>query len=90
VEAMAMGVVFGGVGAILGAIIVTAVHTHGIAASADIMYFLFSGPRFTPVLSVPSMVFAVFAMFLISGFASLIPAYLAMRVSPVRAMQAED
>jgi ABC-type lipoprotein release transport system permease subunit len=90
VEAMVMGVVFGGLGALVGAAIVLGVHAHGIAAFADIMYFLFSGPRFTPELSVPSMVFAVFAMFSISAFASLIPAFLAMRVSPVRAMQAED
>ena len=90
VEAMVMGVVFGGLGALVGAAIVLGVHAHGIAAFADIMYFLFSGPRFTPELSVPSMVFAVFAMFSIGAFASLIPAFLAMRVSPVRAMQAED
>ena len=90
VEAMVMGIVFGGLGACLGAGIVGWVHSHGIPATADIMYFLFSGPRFTPVLSVPSLFIALIAMFVISAFASLIPAYLAMRVSPVRAMQAED
>jgi ABC-type lipoprotein release transport system permease subunit len=90
IEAMVMGVVFGGVGAVLGAVIVGIVHSHGIGATADIMYFLFSGPRFLPDLSVPSLFLAVVAMFAISAFASLIPAFLAMRVSPVKAMQSED
>lgn len=90
IEAMVIGIVFGGLGAIVGAGIVALVHGHGIAATADIMYFLFSGPRFLPTLSTPSLLIAVVAMFLISAFSSLIPAYLAMRVPPVRAMQAED
>lgn len=90
IEAMVMGVVFGGLGALVGAVIVEAVHRHGIGATADIMYFLFSGPRFLPELSVPSLFLAVVAMFAISAFASLIPAFLAMRVSPVKAMQSED
>lgn len=90
VEAIVLGVVFGGLGAALGAGVVAWVHSHGIPATADIMYFLFSGPRFQPVISTTSLVVAVVAMFAISAIASLIPAYMATRVPPVRAMQAED
>jgi ABC-type antimicrobial peptide transport system permease subunit len=90
VEAMVLGAVFGGLGALVGAGIVALIHQHGIAATADIMYFLFSGPRFLPTLSVPSLFVALVAMFIIAAFSSLIPAFLAMRVSPVQAMQSED
>jgi len=90
VEAVVMGVVFGTLGAAAGAAIVSAVHAHGIGATADIMYFLFSGPRFQPLLSVPSLFIAVGAMIVVSAFSSFYPAWLAMRISPVQAMQTED
>jgi ABC-type lipoprotein release transport system permease subunit len=90
VEATVMGVVFGAIGAGIGLGIVELVHAHGIGATADIMYFLFSGPRFMPVLSVASLFIAVAAMFVVSAFSSGYPAWLAMRISPVNAMQTED
>ena len=90
VEAMVMGMAFGGLGAILGAIIRDRgaqprhrrLGRHHVLPLRPGLHAGVSGAEY--------MVFAVFAMFLISGFASLIPAFLAMRVSPVRAMQAED
>jgi ABC-type antimicrobial peptide transport system permease subunit len=90
VETLAVGGLFGGIGAALGAGIVALLHSVGIPASNDTLYFLFSGPRLQPSLSPGNIVIALAIVFLVSGASSIYPGLLAMRVSPRQAMQSDE
>ncbi len=91
VEVVTTGLVFGGLGSALGILIVHAVGwTGGIAATNDTMYFLFSGPALIPRLGTASLVTSVVIVFLVSILSALYPAALAMRVTPLEAMQSDD
>jgi len=89
-ETLTLGVVFGAAGALLGAGIVAWVGTKGIRATADVMYFFFSGPRLYPHLSASNVVEAMVIVLLVSVVSTLYPAFLAARVPPVRAMQTDE
>jgi ABC-type lipoprotein release transport system permease subunit len=91
VEVVTTGLVFGGMGAALGILIVHAVGwAGGIAATNDTMYFLFSGPALIPRLGTASLVTSVAIVFGVSILSALYPAVLAMRVTPIEAMQTDD
>ncbi len=91
VEVVTTGLVFGGLGAALGIAIVHAIGwTGGIAATNDTMYFLFSGPALIPRLGTASLVTSVAIVFLVSILSALYPAVLAMRVTPLEAMQSDE
>lgn len=90
VEGLITGAVFGTLGVLLGAGLVAAVGWKGIPAFNDIATFFFSGPRFFPALATSNLVGALAIVFLVSLLSSLYPAYLAMRVTPRQAMQAEE
>ena len=91
VEVVTTGLVFGGMGAALGILIVHAVGwAGGIAATNDTMYFLFSGPALIPRLGTASLVTSVVIVFLVSILSALYPAVLAMRVTPLEAMQSDE
>ena len=91
VEVVTTGLAFGGLGAALGILIVHAVGwTGGIAATNDTMYFLFSGPALIPRLGTASLVTSVVIVFLVSILSALYPAILAMRVTPLEAMQSDE
>ncbi len=91
VEVVTTGLFFGGLGAALGVLLVHAVGwSGGIAATNDTMYFLFSGPALIPRLGTASLVTSVAIVFLVSILSALYPAVLAMRVTPLEAMQADD
>jgi ABC-type lipoprotein release transport system permease subunit len=89
-ETVTLGVVFGAAGALLGSGIVAWVGARGIRATADIMYFFFSGPRLYPHLSAGNVVGAMVIVLLVSVVSTLYPAFLATRVPPVRAMQTDE
>ena len=89
-ETLTLGVVFGAAGALLGAGIVTWLGSMGIRATADIMYFFFSGPRLYPQLSAGNVLWAMLIVLLVSVASTLYPAFLAARVPPVRAMQTDE
>ena len=89
-EALVVGVVFGALGAGLGAIIVSIIGKVGIPAPNDISYFFFSGPRLHPFMGTGNLVGALIIVFIVSALSSLYPAWLAMRVSPRQAMQSEE
>jgi len=89
-ETLTLGVVFGAAGALLGAAIVGWVGSLGIRATADIMYFFFSGPRLYPHLSTGNVVAAMAIVMVVSVVSTLYPAFLAARVPPVRAMQTDE
>jgi ABC-type lipoprotein release transport system permease subunit len=90
IEAIVVGVIFGGLGAGIGAVIVAALGKIGIPAPNDVSYFFFSGPRLHLVLSSANLVKALVIVFVVSAVSSFYPAWLAMRVSPRQAMQAEE
>ena len=90
VEALAVGVLFGSLGALLGAGIVGVIGAAGIPASNDILYFLFSGPRLHPSLSPANVIISLAIVLAVSAISSIYPGLLAMRVSPRQAMQSDD
>jgi ABC-type lipoprotein release transport system permease subunit len=90
VESLVVGLLFGSVGALLGAGIVTVIGSVGIPAANDILYFLFSGPRLYPSLSLANIIISLSIVLLVSAISSIYPGLLAMRVSPRQAMQSDD
>ena len=90
VEAVVIGLVFGGMGAVVGAIIVKLIARVGIPATSDQAFFFFSGPRLHPFLNPASVVAAFVIVLLVSTVSSFYPAWLAMRVTPRQAMQEEE
>jgi hypothetical protein len=91
VEVVTTGLVFGGLGALVGILIVQAIGwSGGIAATNDTMYFLFSGPALIPRLGTASLLTSVAIVFLVSILSALYPAVLAMRVTPLEAMQSDE
>jgi ABC-type lipoprotein release transport system permease subunit len=90
VEALAVGVLFGSLGALLGAGIVGVIHAMGIPAANEILYFLFSGPRLHPSLSPANVIISLAIVLVVSAISSIYPGLLAMRVSPRQAMQSDD
>jgi ABC-type lipoprotein release transport system permease subunit len=90
VESLAVGVLFGSLGALLGAGMVGVIHEVGIPAANDILYFLFSGPRLHPSLSLTNIILSLSIVLTVSAISSIYPGLLAMRVSPRQAMQSDD
>jgi ABC-type lipoprotein release transport system permease subunit len=90
VETLAVGGLFGGIGAALGVGVVMLLRSVGIPASNDTLYFLFSGPRLYPSLSPVNVAIALGIVLLVSGASSIYPGLLAMRVSPRQAMQSDE
>ncbi len=89
-ESVVLGVVFGGVGILLGAALMGVFHSNGIAAPNDVVYFFFSGPRLLPDVSAANMAVAMVIILLVTVISTLFPAVIATRVSPLRAMQADE
>jgi ABC-type lipoprotein release transport system permease subunit len=90
VEAVVTGLVFGGLGAAIGAGVVKLIAHFGIPATSDQAFFFFSGPRLRPFLEPASVVAAFVIVLLVSTASSFYPAWLAMRVTPRQAMQDEE
>ena len=89
VETITLVLLFGAMGVALGAGLVTYLGHTGIPAFRDELYFFFSGPRLLPQLTASSIITAMVTMAIVCGFSALIPAVMATRVSPLRAMQTE-
>jgi ABC-type antimicrobial peptide transport system permease subunit len=90
VESLASGVLFGGLGATLGAAIVGGLNAWGIPAVNEKLYFFFSGPRLHPALGLGNLALALAIVFLVSALSSIYPGLLAMRVNPRQAMQTDE
>ena len=90
VEAVVTGLVFGGLGAAIGAGVVKVIASVGIPATSDQAFFFFSGPRLRPFLNPASVVAAFIIVLFVSTVSSFYPAFLAMRVTPRQAMQEEE
>jgi ABC-type lipoprotein release transport system permease subunit len=89
-ESIVLGVIFGGLGMLLGTGVLAAIGAHGIAAPNDVMYFFFSGPRLVPHVSTWPLVVAIVIVLVVTIGSTLVPALMATRVSPLRAMQADE
>jgi ABC-type lipoprotein release transport system permease subunit len=90
IESLVVGLIFGGAGAGLGAVIVSLVGKVGIPATSDIWFFFFSGPRLHPFIGTTNIIAAFVIVMLVSAFSSFYPAWLAMRVTPRQAMQEDE
>ncbi len=90
VEAGTIGLVFGGLGSLLGCLIVALLGWRGIPATTDVLNFFFSGPRLHPYINPLYVLGAMGVVLLVSVASSFYPAWLAMRISPRQAMGAEE
>lgn len=90
IEAAVIGLVFGGLGAAAGSLIVLLLNATGIPATTDVLNFFFSGPALHPFVNVHYVLAAIGIVLLVSTLSSLYPAWLAMRISPRQAMGAEE
>jgi ABC-type lipoprotein release transport system permease subunit len=75
---------------LLGSGVLGLIGARGIAAPNDVMYFFFSGPRLLPELSTWPFVVAFVVILVVTVGSTLVPAVMAMRVSPLKAMQADE
>ncbi|MCA9516275.1 MAG: FtsX-like permease family protein [Myxococcales bacterium] len=89
-EAGILSVVAGVVGALLGALLLKSLATFGIPATTDFTRFIFGGDALRPALEMHHLVWAFVAIVLATLFATLYPALVAARVSPIAAMQAKE
>jgi len=89
-ESVVLGLIFGGLGMALGIGALSAIGAQGIAAPNDVMYFFFSGPRLVPQVSTWPLVVALVIVLVVTIGSTLVPALMATRVSPLRAMQADE
>jgi len=90
VEAVVIGLLFGGLGAAAGAVLVKVIAAVGIPAKSDVQFFFFSGPRLRPDLNLIAVVAAFIIVIVVATISSFYPAWLAMRVTPRQAMQEEE
>lgn len=90
IESLVLGLLFGGLGMLAGSGVLALIATKGIAAPNDVMYFFFSGPRLIPHLTTWPLVVALVIILVVTIGSTLLPALMAMRVSPLRAMQADE
>ncbi len=91
VEIVAVSVVFGLAGALLGGGVVALWRAlGGIPATTDLLFFLFSGPALLPRLGGAGVAASLFLVLGVAILSALYPAWIAMRVSPVEAMSTED
>ncbi len=87
VEAFVMAIVFGAIGCALGYSIVAYFGHFGLLANNDFMIFLSGGPRFYPALPGWGLPVAMIAVLIVTLISTLYPAWLAMRITPLAAMQ---
>jgi putative ABC transport system permease protein len=88
-EIIAITVVFGIAGVLLGLAILGIIALIQIPATNTLLEVLFAGPVLVPVIKVPSLFITVGIVILVGLLANLYPLRLAMAVPPVRAMQNE-
>lgn len=89
-ETLMLALVFGAVGVALGSAAVSWMHSAGIPAFRDELYFFFSGPVLRPVVTPGAVALSLFATLLVSLIAVVFPVFLVTRISPLAAMQASE
>ncbi|MBX7114611.1 MAG: FtsX-like permease family protein [Myxococcaceae bacterium] len=89
-ETSALALFFGSLGAAIGSALILFIGNKGIPATTPEQYFFFAGPRFLPVLEPMHVISAFFIILAISALSTVLPAIIATRVSPLRAMQTDE
>ena len=89
-ETAMLGLIAGGLGALAGGLLVTWMNVVGIPAGADILVFLFAGPRLHPTIGVGNLALGVVSVLIVALISAAYPAILASRVQPVVAMQGKE
>lgn len=90
-ETLAVTLAGGGLGIALSAVLIELLHTNGIPTGGNYLLFtLFGGPRLYPTLSPVHAAFGLAALTGITAVAAVAPSLFAVKVSPIRAMQAEE
>jgi ABC-type lipoprotein release transport system permease subunit len=90
IESIVVGFVFGGLGAAVGAVLISIIGKVGIPAKSDVWFFFFSGPRLHPFIGTTNVIAAFAIVLVVSALSSFYPAWLAMRVTPRQAMQEDE
>ena len=85
-----LAIVFGGLGVLLGCGIVALLTWYGIPPWNDVTRFFFAGGHLRPDLAINHVVWALGSIVFVSVAATIYPVYLATRITPLVAMQAED
>ncbi|MGV3624910.1 MAG: ABC transporter permease [Archangium sp.] len=90
IETVMLALAFGLIGAGIGALAVGWLHSSGIPAFRDELYFFFSGPVLRPELTAAGVVTAIVVTLVVSVLSIIFPLVLATRVSPITAMQSSE
>lgn len=89
-ETLFISILFGGIGVLIGSAVVLLIGKVGVPAQGDVATFFFSGPKLFLHLN-PSLIFVVMAvMVIIAVLATQYPAWKAMKISPLQAMQKRE
>jgi putative ABC transport system permease protein len=88
-ETLSISVVFGGIGILVSCLAVVILNLTGLPAPNSFFEMLFGGEKLHPELQWTSVVFALGIVAGIGVLASLYPVSVALKIQPVRAIQAE-
>lgn len=89
-ETLFIGLLFGGIGVLLGSLLVLFLGKNGIPASGDVATFFFSGPKLFLHLNPTLVLVVILAVLIIAVLATQYPAWKAMKISPLQAMQKRE
>ena len=89
IETMLLGLVSGGLGALLGAGAVGWMGSVGIPAGNEVVVFIFGGPRLYPEVGLSNLVSAMILIIVVSLGSTFYPAMLATRIQPIEAMRSK-
>lgn len=89
-ESVVIGVLSGGFGAGLGALLALLAGKIGVPADGEFAALLFSGQRLFPTVAWQQLWVSLSAVVAVSAFSGIYPARLALQVSPRQAMSAEE
>ncbi len=89
VETLILSIISVFIGSVSGIICVQVFNRIGIPAFSDFFYFLFAGPRLYAFVKAGHIISAFALMIIISIVATLYPAYIAAKVTPIEAIEKE-
>jgi len=85
-ETLMITLVFGFIGVILGIIILLVIRGIGIQSTNQFLQILLGGDVFRPMISIPAILSSVGMVSLVGILASLYPVAVALKISPLEAM----
>jgi ABC-type lipoprotein release transport system permease subunit len=89
-ETVALSVLAGTLGVLVGGLLLTYLGQAGIPAWHQVLFFLFGGPRLYPSFGPQHVLWALGSVTVITAGSALYPAFLAASVQPVEAMRDKD